>query len=199
MRLGCYRYVLGCTQNLCPFRFQSHFWWLEWFLYLCWFCLIMLSHVQFFATPWTVAHQAPLSMGFPKQKYWSGLPLPTPGDLPHLGITPRSPALASRFFTTEPPGKLFSVKHLPFRLKCYSCLLFFCCCCSLFRIFIDFSCLQLLQMMRICYYKSSNSKPWKTRLDVQKWWLSVFPTCLGRDASCMCASGIRHFNAKYED
>ena len=56
-------------------------------------------------TPWTVARQAPLSMGFPKQEYWGGLSFPSPGDLPNPGIEPRSPALASRFFTTEPPGK----------------------------------------------------------------------------------------------
>ena len=55
--------------------------------------------------PWTVARQAPQSMGFPRQKYWSGLPLPSPGALPDLGIEPTSPALAGRFFTTEPPRK----------------------------------------------------------------------------------------------
>ena len=55
-----------------------------------------------------VAHQAPLSMGFFRQEYWSWLPFPPPGDLPNPGIEPvslESPALASRFFTTEPPGK----------------------------------------------------------------------------------------------
>ena len=46
-----------------------------------------------FATPWTVAHQAPLSMGFPRQEYWSGLPFPSPGTLPNSGIKPISPAL----------------------------------------------------------------------------------------------------------
>ena len=56
-------------------------------------------------TPWTVVHQVPLSMGFPRQEYWSGLPFPSPGDLPDPGIKPRSPALAGGFFTTEPPGK----------------------------------------------------------------------------------------------
>ena len=68
----------------------------------------MLSHVQLFATPWTIACQAPLSMGFSRQEYWSGLPFPAPGDLPNPGIEPTSPvspALAGRFFTTEPPGK----------------------------------------------------------------------------------------------
>ena len=58
-------------------------------------------------TPWTVAHQAPLSVGFPKQINWSGLSFPSPGDLPYPGTEPASlvsPALASRFFTTEPPG-----------------------------------------------------------------------------------------------
>ena len=49
-----------------------------------------LSHVPFFATPWTVAHQAPLSIGFSRQEYWSGLPFPSPGDLPNPGIKPRS-------------------------------------------------------------------------------------------------------------
>ena len=52
-----------------------------------------LSHVRLFATPWTVAYQAPPSMGFSSQEYWSGLPFPSPGDLPKLRIEPRSPAL----------------------------------------------------------------------------------------------------------
>ena len=54
--------------------------------------------------PWTVAHQVPLSMGFPKQEYWSGLPFPSPGDLHTPGMKPASPALADRFFITESPG-----------------------------------------------------------------------------------------------
>ena len=53
----------------------------------------LLSHVLLFVTPWTVAYQAPRSMGFSRQEYWSGLPLPSPGDLPNLGIEPGSPAL----------------------------------------------------------------------------------------------------------
>ena len=63
-----------------------------------------LSHVQLFVAPWTIAHLAPLSMGFPRQKYWSGLPFPSPRDLHDLGIEPMPPALAGRFFTNEPPG-----------------------------------------------------------------------------------------------
>ena len=66
---------------------------------------------DFFATPRTVAHQAPLSMGFLKQEYWSGLPFSFPGDLPDLRIEPASPALAGRFFTTESPVK----PHIPFK------------------------------------------------------------------------------------
>ena len=58
-----------------------------------------------FLTPWTVACQAPLSMGFPRQEYWSGLPFPTPGDLPNPEIKLTSLALAGEFFPTEPPGK----------------------------------------------------------------------------------------------
>ena len=64
----------------------------------------VLSYVQLFATPWPVACQAPLSMGFSRQEYWSGLPCPPPGDLSNLGIEPvslLSPALAGRFFTTS--------------------------------------------------------------------------------------------------
>ena len=57
------------------------------------------------ATPWTVAQQAPLSMGFPVEEYWSGLSFPSPGDLPDSGTESASPALSGRFFTTEPPGK----------------------------------------------------------------------------------------------
>ena len=57
-----------------------------------------------FATPQTIALQVPLSMGFPKQEDWSGLPFPSPGDLPDPRIKPASPALAGGFFTTEPPG-----------------------------------------------------------------------------------------------
>ena len=53
----------------------------------------LLSRVQLSATPWTVAHQAPLPMGFSRQDYWSGLPFPSPGDLPDPGIKPKSPAL----------------------------------------------------------------------------------------------------------
>ena len=64
-----------------------------------------LSHVRLSATPRMVAGQALLPLRFPRQEYWSGLPFPSPGDLPDPGIKPVSPALAGRFFTTEPPGK----------------------------------------------------------------------------------------------
>ena len=58
------------------------------------------------ATPWTVAHQDPLSMEFSRQEYWSEVPFPTPGDLPNPGMEPKSPELASGVFTAELPGKL---------------------------------------------------------------------------------------------
>ena len=64
-----------------------------------------LSRVWLFVTPWTVAHQASLSMGFPRQEYWSGLPCPPPGDLPDPGIIPRAPALQADSLLSEPPGK----------------------------------------------------------------------------------------------
>ena len=70
--------------------------------------LSRFSCVQLCVTPWTVALQAPLSMGFSRQEYWSGLPFPSPGDLPNRGIEPTcliSPALAGRLFTTSPTGE----------------------------------------------------------------------------------------------
>ena len=57
------------------------------------------------ATPWTIAHQAPLSMGFPRQEYWSRLPFPSPGELPDPGIEPKSPALQAESLQVEPPEK----------------------------------------------------------------------------------------------
>ena len=65
----------------------------------------MLSHVQVFATPWTIACQAPLSMEFSRPEYWSGLPHPTPVDLPNPEIEPRSPALQADSLLAEPQGK----------------------------------------------------------------------------------------------
>ena len=58
-----------------------------------------------FVTPWTVAYQAPPSVGFSRQEYWSGLPFPSLGDLPNPGIEPRSPALQEDALPSEPPGK----------------------------------------------------------------------------------------------
>ena len=63
-----------------------------------------LSRVRLFAAPWTVARQAPPSMGFSRQGYWSGLPFPSPEDLPHPGIEARSPALQADSLLSEPPG-----------------------------------------------------------------------------------------------
>ena len=65
----------------------------------------MLSHVRLFASPWTAARQAPLSMAFPRQEYWSGLPFPSPRDLPDPVMEPVSPASQADSFTTEPPVK----------------------------------------------------------------------------------------------
>ena len=70
-------------------------------VYLCY----LLSHVQLFATPQTVACQAPLSMEFPKQEYWTGQPFPSPGDLPNLRIEARSPALHVDSLLSEPAAK----------------------------------------------------------------------------------------------
>ena len=64
-----------------------------------------LSHVQIFATPWTVTYQSPQSMEFSRQEYWSGLPFPSPGDLPDPGIEPGSPALQTDTLLSDPPGE----------------------------------------------------------------------------------------------
>ena len=75
-----------------------------------------LSHVRLFVTPWTVAHQAPLSIDFSRQEYWSGLPLPPPGDLLDLGIKPASlasPALTCKFSTSSTTWEAF-----PLALSC---------------------------------------------------------------------------------
>ena len=65
-----------------------------------------LSHAWLFVTPWTAAHQSPLSMRFSRQRYWSRFPFPSPGDLPNPGIEPRSPALQTDSLPTELQGKL---------------------------------------------------------------------------------------------
>ena len=65
----------------------------------------LVSHVELFVTPWTVAYQASLFMEFPRQKYWSRFPFPSPGDIPDPGIKPLSPELAEGFFITELPEK----------------------------------------------------------------------------------------------
>ena len=64
-----------------------------------------LSRVRLYVTPWTVAYQAPPSMGFSRQEYWSGLPFPSPGGLPDPGIEPKSSTLEADALTSEPPGK----------------------------------------------------------------------------------------------
>ena len=68
-------------------------------------CVCVLSHVCLFAIPWIIAHQVPLSMEFSRQEYWSGLPCPTPGDLPDLEIETASAVLAGGFFINCATGK----------------------------------------------------------------------------------------------
>ena len=83
--------------------------------------LSRFSPVRLCVTLWTVGHQAPLSMGFSMQEYWSGLPGPPPGDLPDPGIEPMSlmsPALASRFFTISTPWEELESIHVPQCIHC---------------------------------------------------------------------------------
>ena len=81
-----------------------------WYLYVFWkrshTAVIIHWHFgRLFATPWAVAYQSPTSIGFSRQEYWSGLPFPSPGDLPDPGIEPRSPALQAESLPTELQGK----------------------------------------------------------------------------------------------
>ena len=96
-RTGWYKIEKGVRQGwmLSPVLFNSQ---VEW-------KVESLSRVRLFATPWTVAHQAPLSMGFSKQEYWSGLPFPSLGNLPNPGIEPRSPVLQADALPSELPRK----------------------------------------------------------------------------------------------
>ena len=71
-----------------------------------------LSYVWLFVTPWTVAYQAPQSMGFSRQEYWSGVPFPSPGDLPNPGIQPGSPSLQADTLPSEPPGKIVKERDI---------------------------------------------------------------------------------------
>ena len=73
------------------------------------FCCCLVAKSWLFVTSWAIAHQAPLSMGFSRQEYWSGLPFPFPGDLPNPRIKLTSPALAVRVFTVEPSGNVEAV------------------------------------------------------------------------------------------
>ena len=74
----------------------------------------LLNRVQLFETSWTVTYQAPLSMGFSRQKYWSRLPFPSPGDLPNPGVEPGSPALHTDALPSEPPEKTAPTLFLAF-------------------------------------------------------------------------------------
>ena len=98
----------GCILSLCLFN-----------LYAGFSSVQSLSRVRLFVTPWTVAYQAPLSMGFSRQECWSGLPFPSPGDLPDPGIKPGSPALQAEALPSEPLGNglLKGTKVLRVRLK----------------------------------------------------------------------------------
>ena len=78
-----------------------------------------LSCVRLFVTPWTVAHQAPPSMEFSRQEYWSGLPFPSLGDLPNQGIEPGSPALRADALPSEPPGNCI-YRYIPIYIYIYT-------------------------------------------------------------------------------
>ena len=78
----------------------------------------LLSRVRLFATLWAVAYQALPSMGFSRQEYWSGLPFPSPGDLPDPGIKARSPTLQADALTSESPGVTLNPEKEMIILRC---------------------------------------------------------------------------------
>ena len=102
-------------QMLNPNQSQKEIWAWTASLHVC--MLSCLSHVQHFGTQWTVAHQAPLSMGFSRQEYWTGLSFPSPGDLPNPGIKPWSPALVGRFFMEGATKKAPHNHYVTLRMK----------------------------------------------------------------------------------
>ena len=83
----------------------QHLLFVDFFSLSFFFFLKLLSRVRLFVTPWAIAYHAPPSMGFSREEYWSGLPFPSPGDLPISGIEPGSPTFQAEALTSEPPGK----------------------------------------------------------------------------------------------
>ena len=94
-----------CDTNRIQNKFEFTLVYSSVFLFAVVAIIQLLSRVPLFETPWTVGHMAPLSMGFSRQEYWSGLPCPPPGDFPNQGIEPRFPALRADSLPSEPPGK----------------------------------------------------------------------------------------------
>ena len=94
--------IVLCSKEITLAKHLGSTWRLE-YRHACVFSLF--SCVRLFVTPWTVAYQAPLPMGFSRQECWSGLPCPPPEDLPNSGIKPRSPTLQTDSLASEPPGK----------------------------------------------------------------------------------------------
>ena len=110
MHICMYVYIYMCVYTHTHTHAYAYIQNVNTYVYTCIVCthLLLFSHAivsDSFVTPWTVVHLAPLSMGFPSQEYWSGLPFPPPGDIHNPGIKPMSSALADGFFTTEPRGK----------------------------------------------------------------------------------------------
>ena len=106
-KVPCIMHFCVSLDTLCPWRHLVSEW------------VKSLSCVRFFATPWTVAYQASPSIEFSRQEYWSGLPFPSPGDLPDPGIKPRSPGLQADALPSEPEGKALNAHVNNKRMTCY--------------------------------------------------------------------------------
>ena len=132
--------------------------------------LLLFSHQDVSdcsATPWTVGHQGPLSMGFSRQGYWSKLPFPSPGDLPNPGTELVSPASADKFFTAEPPG--MPTRGYPgFKAIGQSSF----CCCSVAQ-----SCLTLCDPMNCSTPGFPSPSPWVAQTHVHRISDAIQPSC----------------------
>ena len=123
---GVVRWIKSCWPTVCEVKVKVK----------------SLSPVWLFATTWTIAHQAPLSMGFSRQEYWSELPFSSPGDLPNPGIKLRSPALQADTLRSEPPGhlcKIVSNSSVIYALSLSIILKWFCAVNSLFWFCVIYS------------------------------------------------------------
>ena len=145
------------------------------------------SCVQLFAILWTVACQAPPSMEFSRQEYWSGLPFPSPGDLPNPGIKLRSPALQADALTSEPPGKPHIIIIIPY-LSSYTLLISLSIMDSQLLNYIYSK--VIWKVIEISIWKENeddSSQTWRKEWMQERMWTQWSPKCRFRGQGLLCA------------